>query len=275
MIGQTRGEQAMGRPKGRLDGKVAIVTGAASRAEGIGNGAAAAILFAREGAKVVLVNRSLDRAEALAATIRESGGTALAVAADAADEAGTALMAQTALDHFGRIDILHNNVGIGAAGTPETVTMEAWERVFRINLTSALLSCRAVLPHMKAQGSGAIINVSSIAGMTGLSGSPGAVAYTTTKAGLQGFTLSIAADYAAHGLRANCIIVGTVNTPMVAHMGEEARERRRKGVPLQTEGTGWDVGHAAVYLASDEARWVTGVMLPIDGGFLSVRAWPR
>ena len=275
MIGQTRGEQAMGRPKGRLDGQVAIVTGAASRAEGIGNGAAAAILFAREGAKVVLVNRSLDRAEALAATIRESGGTALAVAADAADEAGTALMAQTALDHFGRIDILHNNVGIGAAGTPETVTMEAWERVFRINLTSALLSCRAVLPHMKAQGSGAIINVSSIAGMTGLSGSPGAVAYTTTKAGLQGFTLSIAADYAAHGIRANCIIVGTVNTPMVAHMGEEARERRRKGVPLQTEGTGWDVGHAAVYLASDEARWVTGVMLPIDGGFLSVRAWPR
>ena len=260
---------------GRLDGKVAIVTGAASRGEGVGNGAAAAILFAREGAKVVLVNRSLARAEALAVTIRAAGGTALAVAADVADAAGSALMAQTALDHFGKIDILHNNVGIGAAGTPETVTLEAWELVFRTNLTSALLSCRAVLPHMKAQGSGAIINVSSIAGMTGLSGSPGAVAYTTTKAGLQGFTLSIAADYAAHGIRANCIIVGTVNTPLVAHLGEEARERRRRGVPLQTEGTGWDVGHAAVYLASDEARWVTGVMLPIDGGFLAVRAWPR
>jgi len=260
---------------GRLDGKVAIVTGAASRGEGVGNGAAAAILFAREGARVVLVNRSLDRAEALAETIRQEGGSAQALAADVADEADTTRMAQTTLDQFGRIDILHNNVGIGAGGTPETVTLADWDRVFRTNLTSALLCCRAVLPAMKAQGSGAIITVSSIAGMTGLMGSPGAVAYTTTKAGLQGFTLSVAADYAVHGIRANCIIVGTVNTPMVAHLGEEARERRRRGVPLQTEGTGWDVGHAAVYLASDEARWVTGLMLPIDGGFLSLRAWPR
>lgn len=260
---------------GRLDGKVAIVTGAASRGEGVGNGAAAAILFAREGARVVLVNRSLDRAEALAETIRQEGGSAQALAADVADEADTTRMAQTTLDQFGRIDILHNNVGIGAGGTPETVTLADWDRVFRTNLTSALLCCRAVLPAMTAQGSGAIITVSSIAGMTGLMGSPGAVAYTTTKAGLQGFTLSVAADYAVHGIRANCIIVGTVNTPMVAHLGEEARERRRRGVPLQTEGTGWDVGHAAVYLASDEARWVTGLMLPIDGGFLSLRAWPR
>ena len=260
---------------GRLDGKVAIVTGAASRGEGVGNGAATAILFAREGARVVLVNRSLDRAEALAETIRQEGGSAQALAADVADEADTTRMAQTTLDQFGRIDILHNNVGIGAGGTPETVTLADWDRVFRTNLTSALLCCRAVLPAMKAQGSGAIITVSSIAGMTGLMGSPGAVAYTTTKAGLQGFTLSVAADYAVHGIRANCIIVGTVNTPMVAHLGEEARQRRRRGVPLQTEGTGWDVGHAAVYLASDEARWVTGLMLPIDGGFLSLRAWPR
>ncbi len=260
---------------GRLDGKVAIVTGAASRGEGVGNGAAAAILFAREGARVVLANRSLERAEALAASIRADGGEAVAVAADVAREEDAAHLAEVALERFGRIDILHNNVGIGAGGTPETVKLEDWDRVFRINLTTALLCCRAVLPAMKAQGGGSIINVSSIAGMTGLMGSAGAVAYTTTKAGLQGFTLSVAADYAAHGIRANCIIVGTVNTPMVAHLGEEARERRRRGVPLQTEGTGWDVGHAAVYLASDEARWVTGVMLPIDGGFLAVRAWPR
>jgi NAD(P)-dependent dehydrogenase (short-subunit alcohol dehydrogenase family) len=259
----------------RLDGKVAIVTGAASRAEGVGNGAAVAILMAREGARVVLANRSRDRAEALAAQIRDEGGTALAVAADVADEADAARLAATTLEHFGRIDILHNNVGIGGTGTPETITLETWDRVFRTNLTSALLCCRAVLPAMRAQGGGSIINVSSIAGMTGLSGSPGAVAYTTTKAGLQGFTLSVAADYAVHGVRCNCIVVGTVNTPMVAHLGEEARERRRRGVPLQSEGTGWDVGHAAVYLASDEARWVTGVMLPIDGGFLAIRAWPR
>jgi NAD(P)-dependent dehydrogenase (short-subunit alcohol dehydrogenase family) len=260
---------------GRLDGKVAIVTGAASRGEGVGNGAAAAILFAREGARVVLANRSAERGEALAATIRAEGGEAVAVAADVTEEAGAMLVAETALSRFGRIDVLHNNVGIGAGGTPETVALEDWDRVFRTNLTSALLCCRAVLPAMKRQGGGSIINVSSIAGMTGLQGSAGAVAYTTTKAGLQGFTLSVAADHAAHGIRANCIIVGTVNTPMVAHLGAEARERRRLGVPLRTEGSGWDVGHAAVYLASDEARWVTGVMLPIDGGFLAIRAWPR
>ena len=259
----------------RLDGKVAIVTGAASRAEGVGNGAAAAILMAREGARVVLVNRSLERAEALAAQIVGEGGQAVAVAADVATEDGAAAAVAATLDRFGRIDVLHNNVGIGGGGSAETITVEAWERVFRTNLTSAMLCCRAVLPAMRAQGGGSIINVSSIAGAVGLSGSAGAVAYTTTKAGLHGLTLSVAADFAAEGVRCNCIVVGTVNTPMVGHMGEEARERRRRGVPLQTEGTGWDVGHAAVFLASDEARWVTGVMLPIDGGFLAIRAWPR
>jgi NAD(P)-dependent dehydrogenase (short-subunit alcohol dehydrogenase family) len=128
---------------------------------------------------------------------------------------------------------------------------------------------------MRASGGGSIVNVSSTAGVIGLSGTPGAVAYTATKAGLQGLTLSVAADHAAEGIRANCLIVGTVATPLVAHFGEEARERRRKAVPLQTEGTGWDVAYAAVYLASDEARWVTGVMLPIDGGFQSIQPWPR
>ena len=275
MIGQTRGEQAMGRPKGRLDGKVAIVTGAASRAEGIGNGAAAAILFAREGAKVVLVNRSLDRAEALAATIRESGGTALAVAADAADEAGTALMAQTALDHFGRIDILHNNVGIGGPGTPVTVTLETWNKVLEANLTTTMLCTKACLPRMKQGGGGSIIMVSSIAGALGLMGSAGAVAYATAKAGLHGFTLSVAADYATENIRANCIIVGSVHTPMVAHLGAEARERRKNLVPMKTEGTAWDIAYGAVYLASDESRWVTGILLPIDGGLVALRQWPR
>jgi NAD(P)-dependent dehydrogenase (short-subunit alcohol dehydrogenase family) len=109
----------------------------------------------------------------------------------------------------------------------------------------------------------------------GLSGTAGGLAYTTTKAGLHGFTLSVAADYAVHGIRANTLVVGTVYTPLVAHLGEEGRERRRKAVPLQTEGTGWDVAHAAVFLASDEARWITGIMLPIDGGFLAIRQWPR
>ena len=261
---------------GRLTGKVAIVTGAASQSAGVGNGAATATLFAREGAKVVLVNRRADPAAELAEHIRSEGGEAVAFAADVTQPDAAEAMAEFAAATFGRIDILHNNVGIGGRpSTPETIDLADWHQVFDTNLTSALLCCRACIPRMRAGGGGAIINVSSLAGVIGLSGTAGAVAYATTKAGLQGFTLSVAADYAAENIRANCLLVGTVNTPMVSRLGADALERRRQAVPLQTEGTGWDVAHAAVYLASDEARWVTGVMLPIDGGFLAIRQWPR
>jgi NAD(P)-dependent dehydrogenase (short-subunit alcohol dehydrogenase family) len=260
---------------GRLASKVAIVTGAASRAEGVGNGAAVAMLFAREGARVVIVNRSLERGKALEEAIRAEGGEATAFAADVTQPEATEAMAAFAMERYGRLDILHNNVGVGAGGNTVTVPLDDWHRLLHTNLTSAMLCCRACIPRMQASGGGSIINVSSSAGMLGLSGTPGAVAYTATKAGLQGLTLSVAADHAAEGIRANCLIVGTVATPLVAHLGEEARERRRKAVPLQTEGTGWDVAYAAVYLASDEARWVTGVMLPIDGGLQNIRPWPR
>ncbi len=260
---------------GRLASKVAIVTGAASQAEGVGNGAAVAILFAREGAKVVLVNRSLERAKALEEAIRSEGGEATAFAADVTQPEATEAMAAFAVERYGRLDILHNNVGVGAGGNTVTVSLDDWDRLLHSNLTSAMLCCRACIPRMRASGGGSIVNVSSTAGTVGLSGTPGAVAYTATKAGLQGLTLSVAADHAAEGIRANCLIVGTVATPLVAHLGEEARERRRRAVPLQTEGTGWDVAYAAVYLASDEARWVTGVMLPIDGGFQNIQPWPR
>ena len=259
----------------RLAGKVAIVTGAASRAAGVGNGAATAILFAREGAKVVLVNRNLARGEALAEQIRSEGGDATAFAADVSQQDAAEAMAAFAVERYGRLDILHNNVGIGSAGTPETMEVADWNQAFQANLTSAFMCCKACLPRMKAGGGGAIVNVSSTAGAIGLSGTAGAVAYATTKAGLHGFTLSVAADYAVHGIRSNCLVVGSVYTPIVARLGEEGRERRRKAVPLQTEGTGWDVAHAAGFLASDEARWITGVMLPIDGGFLAIQKWPR
>lgn len=260
---------------GRLTGKVAIVTGAAAQAEGVGNGAAVAMLFAREGAQVVLVNRSLERAKALEATIRSEGGEAAAFAADVTEPEATEAMAAFAVERYGRLDILHNNVGAGAGGNTVTVSLDDWNRLIQTNLTSAMLCCRACIPRMLQGGGGSIVNVSSTAGMVGLSGTPGAVAYAASKGGLQALTLSVAADHAAQGIRANCLIVGTVYTPLVAPLGEEARERRRKAVPLQTEGTGWDVAHAAVYLASDESRWVTGVMLPIDGGFSSIRPWPR
>ena len=128
---------------------------------------------------------------------------------------------------------------------------------------------------MKESGGGSIIMVSSIAGALGLLGSTGAVAYSTAKAGLHGFTHSVAADYATQNIRANCIIVGSVYTPMVAHFGEEGRARRTKMVPVEREGTAWDVAHGAVYLASDESRWVTGILLPIDGGLVALRTWPR
>ncbi len=260
---------------GRLEGKVAVVTGAAPRGEGVGNGMATAILFAREGAKVVLVNRSAERAEKLARQIRDEGGEAAVFAGDVARPEVAEAMAAFAVDTYGRLDVLHNNVGIGAVGTPETVKLEDWHKVLEANLTTTMLCTRYCLPRMKAGGGGSIIMVSSIAGALGLMGSAGAVAYSTAKAGLHGFTLSVAADHATQNIRANCIIVGSVYTPMVAGMGEEARERRKNMVPMKTEGTAWDVAHGAVYLASDESRWVTGVLLPIDGGLVALRQWPR
>ena len=260
---------------GRLAGKVAIVTGAAAQAEGIGNGTAVAMLFAREGANVVLVNRSLERAAALEQTIRAEGGEAAAFAADVTDPVATEAMAAFAVERYGRLDVLHNNVGVGAGGNTVTQSLDDWNRLLATNLTSAMLCCRAAIPRIREAGGGSIINVSSSAGMLGLSGTTGAAAYTATKAGLQGLTLSVAADHAAEGIRANCLIVGTVFTPLVRGLGEEGRQRRARAVPLQTEGTGWDVAYAAVYLASDESRWVTGVMLPIDGGLQNIRPWPR
>lgn len=260
---------------GRLVGKVAVVTGAAPRGEGVGNGMACALRFAQEGAKVVLVNRDRARAEALAARIAAEGGDAAVFAGDMTRPEDAERMAAFAVERYGRLDVLHNNVGVGGPGTPETVTMEDWRRVLDANLTASMLGCKYAIPRMRAGGGGSIILVSSIAGAVGLSGSAGAVAYATAKAGLHGMTMSIAADHATQNIRANCLIVGSVHTPMVAHLGEEARERRRRMVPMQVEGTAWDIAHGAVYLASDESRWVTGILLPIDGGLTAIRAWPR
>ncbi|MGE3650206.1 MAG: SDR family NAD(P)-dependent oxidoreductase, partial [Reyranellaceae bacterium] len=175
---------------GRLAGKVAVVTGAAPRGEGVGNGMATAIMFAREGAKVVLVNRSAERAEALAKQIVGEGGEAAIFAGDVTQPETASEMADFAVDRYGRLDILHNNVGVGGPGTPETVSMEDWNRVLQTNLTSSMVCCKYAIPKMLAGGGGSIIMVSSIAGAVGLSGSAGAVAYATAKAGLHGMTMS-------------------------------------------------------------------------------------
>jgi NAD(P)-dependent dehydrogenase (short-subunit alcohol dehydrogenase family) len=255
------------RTIGRLAGKVAIVTGAAARGPGIGNGSAVAMLFAREGATVVLVNRSEERAGELQKVIEQDGGRSSVFAADATNERSVELMVADTVNRYGRVDILHNNVGFGGKARAEDMLEEEWDRVMDGNLKSVLWACKYVIPHMRRTGGGSIITVSSIAGAVGLRAlKVGLVAYSTAKAGVIGLTRSLAAEYARDGIRANCIIVGMVDTPMIAKLSADAREKRRQAVPLQTTGTGWDVGWAAVYLASDESRWVTGIEIPIDAG---------
>ena len=259
----------------RLKDKVALVTGAASRDEGIGNGKAIALLFAREGARVVLVNRSRERADQLRTEIVETGGQAIMAAGDMTIAADAEAVVAAAENTYGRLDILCNNIGIGSPGKVADVTEEQWDEVIGTNLKSAMLCTRAAVPAMQRSGGGSIINISSVVGAGGLISDTGSIAYATSKAGIHGFTQSVAADYAAEGIRCNCIVVGTVHTPMVAWRGPEYRERRRQMVPLRTEGTGWDIGWGAVYLASEEARWITGLLLPIDGGLMAIRPWPR
>jgi NAD(P)-dependent dehydrogenase (short-subunit alcohol dehydrogenase family) len=261
---------------GRLAGKVAIVTGAAPRTPGIGNGTAVAILFAREGAQVLLVNRSVSRAQDLQRTITQEGGECSVCAADVTHAAEVERMVETAIQRYGKLDILHNNVGGGPFGHIVEMREDDWDRSMTVNLKSMMLCCKYSIPRMIASGGGSIINISSLAGVVGArDAKTGAIAYSTAKAGVSGLTRVLAADHAADGIRVNCIIVGMVDTPLVAHMGEEVLEKRRLAVPLQTTGTGWDVGWAAVYLASDESRWVTGIELPIDGGQGRILERPR
>jgi NAD(P)-dependent dehydrogenase (short-subunit alcohol dehydrogenase family) len=247
---------------GRLKEKVAIVTGAGSRGPGIGNGKAASILFAREGAKVLCVDAQLDRAEETAKAIAAEGGTAQAFAADVTRSSDCRAMVDAAVARWGALDILHNNVGVESRLDLMETTEQEWDRVMAIDLKSMLLATQAAVPVMEERGKGAITCVSSIAAMVG----HGRTAYAAAKAGVIGFVTSVAVQLGPKGIRVNGIAPGQVWTPMVERLGAEARERRRRAAPLGTEGTGWDVGWGAVYLASDEARWVTGHILVIDAG---------
>jgi NAD(P)-dependent dehydrogenase (short-subunit alcohol dehydrogenase family) len=252
---------------GRLQGKVAIVTGAGSQVdEGIGNGRAAAILFAREGARVLLVDRNHSAAEATLAMIRQEGGEAAVFEADITREDDCRAMVDAAVDRWGRLDILDNNVGIGGRGTVVDVDVEAWERVMRVNVTGMMLASRHAVPAMARTGGGAIVNISSIAAMR----PRGLTPYSASKGAVIALTKAMAVDHARDGIRVNCIAPGPVYTPMVYAEGmpEELRERRRQASLLKIEGTGWDVGYAALFLVSDEARYITGVVLPVDGGVL-------
>ena len=247
---------------GRLRDKVAIVTGAGSRGPGTGNGKAAAILFAREGARVLCVDAEMTRARETVEAIVAEGGVAAAWAADVTRAADCRSMVDAAVEHWGRLDILHNNVGIESRKLLLDTTEEEWDHVMAVDLKSMLLATQAAVVPMIERGSGAVICVSSVAALRGF----GRTAYAVAKAGVLGFVKSVAAQLGPKGIRVNAIAPGMVWTPMVADLGPEMRERRRKASPLGTEGTGWDVGWAAVYLASDEARWVTGQTLVVDGG---------
>jgi NAD(P)-dependent dehydrogenase (short-subunit alcohol dehydrogenase family) len=247
---------------GRLKDKVAIVTGAGSRGPGLGNGKATAILFAREGAKVLCVDAELARAQETLKEIEKEGGTGKAWAADVTRAADCKAMVDEALRAWSGLDILHNNVGIESRLDLMDTTEEEWDRVMAVDLKSMLLATQAAVPAMEKRGRGAVICVSSIAALVG----HGRTAYAAAKAGVIGFVTSVAVQLGPKGIRVNGIAPGQVWTPMVERLGTEARERRRRAAPLGTEGSGWDVGWGAVYLASDEARWVSGHILVIDGG---------
>ena len=257
----------------RLQGKKAIVIGAGQTpGETIGNGRATAILFAREGAQVMCVDKRLQSAQDTVDMIVQEGGSAFAYAADITSEAANIALVKAALEKMGRIDILHNNVGIGAGDAPpHSLSEEVYDRIMLVNLKAMWLTCKHVIPVMREQKSGSIINISSAAAVS----SGGITAYEISKAGVNKLTQSIAMTNAKYGVRCNVIMPGLMDTPMaiegnVAARGisrDEVRAMRDRIVPLRGKmGTGWDVAYGALYLASDEANFVTGVALPIDGG---------
>ena len=258
----------------RLDGKNAIVVGAGQTPGAtIGNGRATAELFAREGAEVMLVDRDLDAAEETRAAISAAGGTAITFQADITDERQCQAIVETAVDAFGRIDVLHNNVGIGTHdGSPTRITEEGLDLIVAVNLKGMLWTCKYAFPVMRAQESGSVINISSVAAIAPFPG----VGYKVTKAAVNAYTQSSALANARYGVRVNCIMPGLMNTPMAIDANLSYREgtsreeliaQRDAQVPLRHKmGTGWDVAYAALYFASDESSFVTGVCLAVDGG---------
>ncbi len=255
----------------RLKDRVAIVFGAGSSGPGVGNGKAAAIVYAREGARVVAVDVSAEAAEETAGLIRAEGHEAIAVAADVTDMACVEAAVAAAVERYGRLDVLHNNVGVVMHGGPVELDEAAFARNVDVNLGSVFRTAKAVLPHFLAQGRGAIVNISSIAAVR-WTGYP-YFAYYAAKAAVNQATVALAVQYAPHGIRANCVMPGMIDTPLIykAIAGqyaspEEMVAARARAVPMGRMGTAWDVAKAAAFLASDDAGFITGVCLPVDGG---------
>jgi NAD(P)-dependent dehydrogenase (short-subunit alcohol dehydrogenase family) len=254
----------------RVAGKVTIVTGGDSVAEGIGNGRAAAILLARHGAKVALLDRARAAAEDTAAMIDKDGGTYLVVEGDVTEKDACAAAVARTVEAWGRLDILVNNVGTSRVrGTAEDVDLDEGDIGMRVNVTSIVLMTRFAAPAMRQSGGGSIVNIGSI---TGLHGGHPNLLYPTVKGAIINLTRTLAGQLVKDGIRVNCVAPGFVYTPTVYSRGlpDGVREARQDSSVLRTEGTGWDVGYGVLYLASDEARWVTGIVLPIDAGVSAV-----
>jgi NAD(P)-dependent dehydrogenase (short-subunit alcohol dehydrogenase family) len=256
---------------GRIQDKIAIVFGAGSVGPGWGNGKATATLFAREGAQVACVDISRAAADETAQIITGEGGRASSHACDVADSVAVAALVAGIASAHGRIDILHNNVGVAIMGGPVELDEAAWERSFDLNVKSCFITCKHVLPHMLEQGSGAIVNVSSIAAIR-YTGYPYA-GYYASKAAVNNFSMGLAVQYASKGIRVNVIMPGLMDTPMIYQQisGQyadvaEMVAARNAACPTGRMGTAWDVAKAALFLASDDAGYITGVALPVDGG---------
>ena len=246
------------------EGRAAVVTGAA----GSGMGRSIALTLAREGARVLLVDAAVRHAEETYESIREEGGEASVFEADVTRAEDCQAMVEAAVERYGGLHILMNNVGVAAIGTVIDVEEEDWDRVLEVNLKGMMLTSKYSIPRMIESGGGSVINVSSIDALR--SGTMAAIVpYSASKGGIISLTSAMAVQHGRDKIRVNCIAPGFLYTPMIApYLTEETRELRRQAAPLGTEGTAWDVAWAAVFLASDESRWVSGIVLPVDGGLL-------
>jgi len=261
----------------RLEGKVAIVSGAGSIGPGWGNGRATAVRFAEEGAKIFAVDRDAERMRETVDGVKKAGGTVTTHLCDVTRTEDVAKMVEACVKAYGRIDILVNNVGGSARGGPVDLSEEAWEAQLDFNLTSVFLGCKHVIPVMEKQGGGAIVNIASTSGIR-FTGSP-QVGYAATKAGVIQLSRVVAVQYAPKGIRVNTVVPGQLHTPMVEARLANQRAggdvtallaQRQKRIPLPIEGDGRDTANAVLFLASDEARFVTGTEVVVDGG-MSVR----